>query len=130
MNKYNAKKVIVDGEVFDSQAEYDYWLELQDKAAKGEISNLQRQIEYILLPRQVDKEGKFKYHPIKYKADFEYADEAGIVHTVDFKGMVLDIFKLKQKLFYYVYGRELEVVKKNKRAKTMKKCDQKKSIKA
>ena len=129
MNKYNAKKVIVDGEVFDSQAEYDYWLELQDKASKGEISNLQRQIEYILLPRQVDKEGKFKYHPIKYKADFVFTDSTGRVRVQDYKGMVLDVFRIKQKLFYNKYGMELEVVKKNKRAKTMKKCNQKKSIK-
>ena len=111
MSKYNAKKVIYDNLQFDSKFESIYYAFLKELEKKGEIANLQRQKSYELLPKQVDSKGKFLYHPIEYKSDFEYDDINQTHHTVDTKGILTPDFRLKQKLFYYVFKRKIECVK-------------------
>ena len=110
MSKYNAKKVEYQGYIFDSKFECTYFVYLQELEKKGEITNLQRQVKYELLARQTDSKGKFLYHPIYYVSDFEY-DIQGVHKTVDTKGIPTPDFKLKQKLFYYVFNRQIECVK-------------------
>ena len=110
MSKYNAKKVTYDNLQFDSKFECTYYAYLQELVKKGEISNLQRQVKYELLPRQTDAIGKFKYHPVIYKSDFEYDDVQGLHKTIDTKGFKTADFRIKQKLFYYRTNREIECV--------------------
>ena len=110
MSKYKSKKVEYQGYIFDSKFECTYFAYLQELEKKGEITNLQRQKSYELLPRQTDSKGKFLYHPIYYVSDFEY-DIQGVHKTVDTKGIPTPDFKLKQKLFYYVFNRQIECVK-------------------
>ena len=110
MSKYNSKKVEYQGEIFDSKFELTYFVYLQELEKQGKISNLERQVKYCLLPRQVNEIGKFLYHPIYYVSDFEY-DIQGVHKTVDTKGIPTPDFKLKQKLFYYVFNRQIECVK-------------------
>ena len=111
MSKYNAKKVEYQGMIFDSKFELTYFIYLQELEKQGKISSLKRQNSYELLPRQTDSKGKFLYHPIEYKSDFEYDDINQTHHTVDTKGILTPDFRLKQKLFYYVFKRKIECVK-------------------
>ena len=111
MSKYNAKKVTYDNLQFDSKFETTYYAFLQELVKQGKITNLQRQKIYELLPRQTDSKGKFLYHPIEYKSDFEYDDINQTHHTVDTKGILTPDSRLKQKLFYYVFKRKIECVK-------------------
>lgn len=106
MNKYNATKVHTDdGLTFDSKREYQWWLTYCDMQQRGEITNLQRQVKYTLIPKND------KYRELSYIADFVFLDSDGVQHIVDVKGMILPEFKLKQKLFYSIYGREIEIVR-------------------
>lgn len=110
MSKYNAQKVIYDNIQFDSKFEATYYAFLKELEKQGKIENLQRQNSYELLPRQTDSKGKFLYHPVYYVSDFEY-DIQGVHKTVDTKGILTPDFRLKQKLFYYVFKRKIECVK-------------------
>ena len=109
MSKYNAKKVTYDNLQFDSKFEATYYAFLKELEKQGKITNLQRQVKYELLPRQTDAIGKFKYHPVIYKSDFEY-DIQGLHKTIDTKGFKTADFRIKQKLFYYRTNREIECV--------------------
>ena len=110
MSKYKSKKVEYQGYIFDSKFECTYYAFLQELVKQGKISSLQRQVKYCLLPRQVNEIGKFKFHPVEYKSDFEYDDIQGAHHTVDTKGFKTADFRIKQKLFYYRTNREIECV--------------------
>jgi hypothetical protein len=68
VNKYRNKKLIIDGEAWDSEGEYNYWLTLKEKERNGEIRELKRQVAYTL--QEADKEEGIR--AIKYVADFEY----------------------------------------------------------
>lgn len=105
--KYKNKKINDgNGNIFDSKKEYNRYLELKEKENKKEISNLQRQVEYILIPRQTDKENnKFLFHPIKYVADFVYTNNNNGEQVVeDSKGYKTEIYKMKKKMMYYMHG--------------------------
>ena len=110
MSKYNAKKVTYNNLQFDSKFELTFFIYLQELLKQGKISNLERQKSYELLPRQTDSKGKFLYHPVLYKSDFEYDDVQGVHHTVDTKGFKTPDFRIKQKLFYYRINRDIECV--------------------
>ena len=57
--------------------------------------------------------GKVLYRECKYVSDFEYDVISTGEHIVeDVKGIVLPIFKIKQKLMYDKFGVEVRVVKK------------------
>lgn len=105
-NKYNAKRIVTeDGLKFDSKREYDYYLNLLDLEKSGDITNLRRQVKYILIPKND------KFRELAYVADFVYIDKDNIEHIVDVKGMILPEFKIKQKLFYSIFGKMIEIVK-------------------
>ena len=70
MNKYRNKKVIVDGEEFDSKKEGNRYKELRLLERAGEISNLELQPKF-LLQDSFKKNGK-AYRKIEYIADFLY----------------------------------------------------------
>ena len=111
-SKYrNVKFTDENGIKWHSKKEYKRYLELKDRENKKEISNLQRQVTYILIPRQTDENGKFKYHPIKYVADFVYTDNAtGKEIVEDVKGMKTPEYNIKKKLMYYTYKIKIEEV--------------------
>lgn len=101
-NKYNAKPVIFDDIKFDSTREMHRYIELKLLLISGQISNLELQPIYTL-------QGGFKnqgksYRPITYKADFRYTDDAtGGIVVEDVKGFKTEVFKIKEKLFRYLY---------------------------
>lgn len=105
--KYHNKKVVRNGETFDSVKEYRRFCELLLLEKGGVISDLQRQVKYVLIPSQ--KEGKKTIErECSYRADFVYHDnETGETIVEDVKGYkgggAYEIFKIKRKLMLYVH---------------------------
>lgn len=96
-NKYNAKKVTVDGITFDSKKESKRYLELKAMEKSGSIQNLQLQVPFILIE-------KSKYgRSIKYVADFVY-NRNGSKVVEDVKGVKTPVYKLKKRIMAEKYG--------------------------
>ncbi len=109
MNKYRNKKVIVDGEEFDSKKEGNRYKELKLLLKAGKISNLELQPRF-LLQDGFKKNGR-TFRKIEYIADFKYI-ENGKTIVEDVKGMQTDVFKIKHKIFEKVYPNlELKIIK-------------------
>ena len=107
MNKYGAKKTIIDGIRFDSRKEAARWCELDIMAKAGVIEGLQRQVKYEVVP----KTSKFRAH--YYIADFTYRENGRLV-VEDVKGLkkglAYQLFRLKQAIMYWRYGIEVKVI--------------------
>lgn len=125
-NKYGNIKVSNQWGTFDSQHEYHIFLYLLSRQQKNEISDLQRQVKFELIPKTfeevetVTKTGKIKkkqvmvYSAVHYIADFVYVDNVtGETVVVDAKSKATakdKVFILKSKLFYYIYGKKIEIM--------------------
>ena len=118
-SKYHSQKVKTpDGEIFDSRKEYKRWCDLTLLERAGEITNLQRQVPYLLIPEQrapsteVYKKGSRAGQPkpgpvlerkVVYIADFVY-QENGETVVEDTKGIKTKEYIIKRKLLLYRYG--------------------------
>lgn len=120
--KYGNKKCEFQGVVFDSALEMKRWIVLKDAERRGEISNLQRQVEYILIPDQYRSEvvhlkTKDKYveklieRKCSYYADFVYSKGEEVV-VEDTKGLRLQDYKIKRKLMLFQRGIRIREVDK------------------
>ena len=98
MSKYGNTKIRVDGRLFDSMAEAARWQELQLLERAGEITELERQVEYELIPKQKGERA------VKYIADFRYVDNDGKTVVEDTKGVRTPVYILKRKLMLRVHG--------------------------
>ena len=74
MHKYHNRKTRIENIVFDSQKEAQRYCELKLLEKKGEISQLQRQVPFELIPAEVGADKK-KLRSIVYLADFVYLTE-------------------------------------------------------
>lgn len=109
-NKYNNQKTVVDGITFDSKKEAKYYSMLKILKQAGEIKDFGLQPRYELQP--AFKKNGVKYRPITYIADFVITNNDGTTEIVDVKGVETQVFKIKQKLFEYMYpDLSLKVVK-------------------
>lgn len=112
-NKYSNNKIEYRGMTFDSKAEFEYYRLLAYREQKGEIRDLQRQVVFELQPSFKTDSGR-TIRAIKYIADFVYYDvDTGMRHIVDVKGskmMETEVFKIKSKMFAYIFREEIEVV--------------------
>ncbi|MEL6236976.1 MAG: DUF1064 domain-containing protein [Pseudomonadota bacterium] len=102
MRKYRNVKVTTEAGTFDSKREHARYLELLMMQRQRSISNLRRQVEYILIPSQRDANGK-AIRAVKYIADFVY-DMGGKQIVEDVKGVRTKDFILKAKLMLHVHG--------------------------
>lgn len=119
MNKYNAKKVVVNGIVFDSKKEERRYKELVLLERAGKINGLRRQVEFELLPAQYEpdtvgprggvKKGKIIERKCSYVADFVYVEDGKVV-VEDTKGMRTKDYVIKRKLMYHVHGIRIKEV--------------------
>lgn len=100
-NKFNNRKVEIDGERFDSIAESRYYQDLVLLKRAGKIHDFQRQPEFILQPAFKDRDGK-TVRAIKYRADFLVFYD-GITEVVDVKGFRTKDFELKWKMVQYLH---------------------------
>ena len=109
-SKYNNQKTIVDGIKFDSKKEAEYYCQLKLLKQAGEIKDYRLQPRYELQPA-FEKNSK-KYRAITYIADFAIINNDGTTEVVDIKGVETQVFKIKKKLFEYMYpDLNLKVVK-------------------
>lgn len=100
--KYNNKRVVVDGQIYDSEGEYLRWCDLKLMERAGEISGLKRQVRYKLLPTQyVNK--KCVERGVDYIPDFVYTENGATV-CEDFKGKKTEAYIIKRKLMLYIHG--------------------------
>lgn len=107
MNKYHNKKTTIDGILFASKKEGNYYTKLKLMQNAGIIWSLELQKKYIL-QASFTFNGK-KIREISYYADFVYEDKDGL-HVVDTKGYRTDTYKLKKKLFIKKYGIDIEEI--------------------
>lgn len=114
-NKYGNKKIEVDGIVFDSKKEAKRYKELLLLEKAGEISELRRQVKYVLIPAQREpdttgamggiRKGKIIEHECSYYADFVYFDRKKQDMVVeDTKGVRTAEYIIKRKLMLRIYG--------------------------
>ena len=99
--KYHNTKVRTDNLVFDSKKEARRWQELLLLEKAGEISNLQRQVKFVLIPSQRIN-GRVVEKECSYYADFMYTEKVKVV-VEDVKGFRTDVYKVKRKLMLYLY---------------------------
>ena len=101
--KYKNKKTTIDNIQFASKRESERYLELKLMLRAGIISEL------VLQPKFKLQDG-FKYEgkterAITYIADFKYLNNETNEYIIeDVKGMETKEFKIKRKLFLYMYG--------------------------
>lgn len=108
---YNVKTKSSDGIVHDSMKEAYRWEELLLLQRAGKISDLKRQVKYVLVPAQKDERGKLIEREVSYKADFVYTDTSTGKEVVeDAKGMKLDTYKIKRKLMLWVHNIRIKEV--------------------
>lgn len=95
--KYGNKKThCLHGHMHDSKKEARRCNELHLMQRAGEISGLQTQISFELIPKQKDE------RKCEYKADFVYV-ENGQTIVEDVKGVKTKEYIIKRKLFKYKY---------------------------
>lgn len=121
MAKYgNRKTRTSDGVVHDSRKEANRWMQLNFLQRAGEITNLQRQVEFVLIHDQrelstevykrgknkgLPKEGKLLEHKVCYVADFVYTDlKTGETVVEDTKGVKTKDYILKRKMMLYFHN--------------------------
>lgn len=109
-NKYKNIKTVIDDITFDSKKEADYYCQLKILKRAGEIKDFGLQQRYELLP--TFKKNGTTYRAITYVADFVIDNLDGTTDVVDTKGVETQVFKIKQKLFEYMYpDLELKIIK-------------------
>lgn len=119
MSKYLNRKTEVDGILFDSQKEANYYCYLKQREREGEISNLRLQVPFEIIPavygtrtkhlKTKDKEEQYCIQrATHYVADFVYIVTAnGSQEVVDVKSFITKKnpeYRLKKKLMLAVHG--------------------------
>ena len=127
--KFNNKKVVRHGIKFDSEREADRWDFLLDCQRQGLISELKRQVEFVLIPDEysevkkqlktkVKVEKKRTFIGVRYKADFVYWHIAKGYHVVeDLKAspkMIPKDYQLKEKMMHSLLHIDIHRVYKPK----------------
>lgn len=121
--KYGNTKIKNAYGTFDSSLEWSRFLFLSNREKEGEITNLRRQVEYLLIPAQYGTEIKHLKTKDKevrvllerscsYIADFVY-ERNGKTIVEDCKGakaVITEAAKIKKKLLLWVHGIELRYI--------------------
>lgn len=103
-SKYGAKKVVIDGVKFDSQAEAKHYLyTLKPKLEAGEISNLEFHPRFRCEIRGIkicDYLGDFRY---TVPANSDQPENSSTTVIEDVKGTKTDVYRIKKKLVEALY---------------------------
>ncbi len=118
-NKYGNQRIQHNGMIFDSAKEFQRWRELSLLQACGEIQDLQRQVEFVLIPAQrypdtVGKrggvrKGKIIENKCSYVADFVYTENGKKV-VEDTKGFRTKDYIIKRKLMLYMHNIKIKEI--------------------
>lgn len=119
-SKYHSKKITVDGETFDSLKEYRRFCELRLLQRAGKITDLKRQVKFVLIPTQREpdkigvrggvKKGRVIEQECAYLADFTYYTDAGDYVVEDTKGFRTADYIIKRKLMLYMNGIRIQEI--------------------
>lgn len=121
--KYKNTIITIGSKVFDSKKESKRWQELCLLQRAGQITDLQRQVKFVLIPTQYekfprysDKTGKRLKDGIRtleqecsYVADFAYMKDGKQV-VEDTKGVKTKDYIIKRKLMLHVHGIRIKEV--------------------
>ena len=113
MNKYHSNKAYAGGYVFDSRKEARRYNELKWLEQIGDISDLRRQVKFVLIPAQREQDTKGARGGIKKGkiiADFVYKDKDGNYVVEDTKGFKTPEYILKRKMMLYFHGIKIKEV--------------------
>lgn len=121
--KYGNKKVEYKGQLFDSKREMQRYVVLKEAEEKGLISDLRTQVTFELIPAITEEyvehlktKDKIKtrvlQRAVTYKADFVYIkDGEEIIEDVKIsKALIPKEFALKEKIFFWKYGKRIQLV--------------------
>ena len=118
-SKYHSKKVVIDGITFDSRKEGRRYRELLLLQQAGAITDLQRQVPFVLIPPQREPDtigprggihkGKLIEQGCTYIADFVY-QENGETVVEDTKGYRTADYVIKRKLMLHVHGIRIQEI--------------------
>ena len=121
--KYGNSKVEYQGLTFDSKREMQRYIVLKEAEERGLISDLRTQVVFELVPsiteeyvkhlKTKDKiETRVAQRAILYKADFVYKkDGKEVIEDVKVaKGLIPKEFTLKEKIFFWKYGKRIQLV--------------------
>ena len=118
INKYKAMKCTVNGIEFDSRKEARRYVHLCLAQRAGEITDLQTQVTFNLIPAQYaecnevytkgkhkgeKKRGKLLERGVDYVADFVYKTKDGKVIVEDTKGVKTKEYVIKRKLMLFIH---------------------------
>ena len=108
--KYHNKKVTIDGITFDSVKEANRYRELKVLERIGEITGLELQVKFVLIPsiyetyERYGKNGKKLIEKeCAYIADFVYFRN-GVKVVEDAKGVRTKDYIIKRKLMLFMHG--------------------------
>ncbi|MFD4120923.1 DUF1064 domain-containing protein [Alcaligenes faecalis] len=102
--KYGNRKTVIDGHTFDSKREACRYGALKLLERAGQITDLELQPRFELIPKQRRADGKAE-RACEYVADFRYTDTAtGQIVIEDAKGMRTRDYVMKRKLMLQVHG--------------------------
>lgn len=116
-SKYGNKKVTNQYGSFDSKKEFERYLVLLDMEKNEEISSLERQVPFEIIPSQyevvsiqlktkIKKQKRLKERATYYYADFTYVKDGKMI-VEDVKASAKfqdDLYRIKKKLMLYVHG--------------------------
>lgn len=108
MAKYKAKNTRIDDICFDSRMEAEYYLKLKEDKENGLIKDFELQPVFEL--QESFKMGKKTIRSIKYIADFRVINLDGSSYIVDIKGFETADFKIKKKIYLYMFKEPLFLI--------------------
>ena len=118
MNKYGAKKVEIDGHIFDSRLEGRYYEHLLRLMNDGVVESFEMKKSYTLLDKFPHPKTGKTVRAIKYTPDFEVIYADGRVEVVDTKGMKTRDFIMRCKMFMFRYQIPLVIIAWDRKTKT------------
>lgn len=104
--KYGNRRVVVNGEKFDSAAEASRFSTLILLQRAGKISELTRQVSFVLAPGAIVA-GK-KKRALTYRADFQYVTADGLRVVEDKKGALTEAYKIKRHLMKTIHNIDIK----------------------
>ena len=107
--KYGNSKTTIDGIRFDSKREAQRWQELRLMERAGRITDLRRQVKFVLIPSQRGEDGKVIEKQVAYIADFVYLKDGKTV-VEDSKGYRTEVYRLKKKMMLYFFHIRIQEV--------------------
>jgi len=109
IRKYHNRKISTPYGKFDSRKELNRFRELSLLQRAGEISGLQRQVRFELIPASRDEKGRVVERACYYVADFVYI-EGGNRVVEDAKGVRTKEYIIKRKLMLWVHNIRIQEV--------------------